>query len=108
MRPPNAVATEFPANQRPWRSGCSSLRYHIPVIRLNPGETEASAAPSRNRVTMMPVKLCVAAWQARMAPQMILSNTSVSKGNRQWSHGSYKQVAINFPMGKRTMSMEEG
>ena len=68
-----AEAAELPVNQRPCRKGCSSRRYHMPVIKLNPGETEASAAPRKNRTSNMPVKFLVAAWKARMTPQMRLS-----------------------------------
>jgi hypothetical protein len=95
--------------------------YHIPVIRLKPGETEASAAPSRKRMTMMPVKLCVAAWKLRMIPHIILDRKHRLvriELEMKWSSHlwykceggiiTYKVHAKYLPMGKRTINIEAG
>jgi hypothetical protein len=50
--------------------------YHKEVIRLNPGDMLASVTPKKNLAVIMPVKLFVAAWQARTIAHRALEEKS--------------------------------
>ncbi len=68
---------DVPKNQAPCRRGCSALLYHMPVIRLQPGIKDASAAPRKKRATIKPAKFEHAAIHATQIAQTILDARSV-------------------------------
>lgn len=71
--PPHMTPQDVPTNQAPWRRGCSSLLYHIPVMRLEPGIIADSAAPRRKRTAIKPPKFLHAAVKPMSNAQAYLS-----------------------------------
>jgi hypothetical protein len=85
----------------------------MPVIRLKPGDTAASVAPRKNRVTIIPAKFDETAWQARTPPQKKLLSgfQSAFRGlatSTTAATGTHTVNAMNFAIGSRTMIIDAG
>jgi hypothetical protein len=66
----------LPANQMECRETCSDGVYHMPVMRLNPGEMALSSAPRKKRTVIMPAKLDTTACKVSTIPHRKLPSIS--------------------------------
>lgn len=96
--PPNIVAIPLVQYQASSRRGCSSVVYHILIIRTNPGVTTASTIPKRKRLIAIPAKLWHAGVVMSRPPHTVHFSTVAMLGYDIWFLLNVV-IAIYFPTG---------
>lgn len=77
--------------QKRARDECSSLRYHVPIMRMNPGEMVHSKKPWRARMAI--------SWAQFWAAETVITQTPIFARQRQITKnycGSYPSRACKY------------